>query len=304
MARRVLITGICGFSGRYMCQYLSTLQEHLEIIGVDITDAPTVGCDSFHKTDICSAGKVAELFRQSKPDYVIHLAGIFGTNDPQAIYRSNILSMTAILEAALEAARAAIIVAAGSAAEYGRIDPELMPVDEETPCLPVTPYGLSKKLATQAAMYYHRVYDIAVMCVRPFQLIGNGVTSRLAPGAFAKQLRQTVESGSKVMKVGNLQTSRDFLDVRDAVEAIWALCQKPAPGQVFNLCSGIPTRIADLLQMMIDYCQADVRVEADLARFRGSNDVSQIYGSFEKLKNHCGWSPKRSLGESISEMLK
>ena len=304
MDRRVLITGICGFSGCYMCHYLNTLRERPEIIGVDIADTPPAGCDSFHKIDLSSADDVAELFRQSKPNYVIHLAGTFGTNDPQAIYRINILSITAILEATLKHARAAIVVAVGSAAEYGHIDPKLMPIDEETPCLPVMPYGLSKQLATQAAMYYHRVNGIAVMCVRPFQLIGRGVTSRLAPGAFARQLKQAVQNHSKVMRVGNLQSSRDFLDIRDAVEAIWALCQKPAPGQIFNLCSGIPTGIADLLRMMIDHYRADVKVEVDPARVRGNDDVSQIYGSFKKVKDHCGWSPKRSLSESISEMLK
>lgn len=285
-----------------MCDYIGRLHPRPHVIGVDIEGAPPASCDSFHRMDLSSADDVAKLIKQSKPDYIIHLAGTFGTKDSQRAYKVNVLSITALLEAAREHVPDVVMVAAGSAAEYGCVEPHQLPVDEQAVCQPVMPYGLSKQLATQIALYYHRVHNICAMVFRPFQLIGKGATSRLAPGAFAEQLKRTITRGSKVIKVGNLESSRDFLDIHDAVKAVWALCQKPAPGEIFNLCSGKPTKISHLLQTMIDYCQVDVKIEVDSSRLRGNADVSQIYGSFQKLKNHCGWSPKRSLEDSVAEM--
>lgn len=304
MSKRVLITGAAGFTGKCMCDYLAGFKQKVVTIGTDIVDCDKVNCDSFHKIDLSHADDVARLIEQTKPDYIIHLAGTFGTKDFQEIYRVNVLSMSALLEAACEFVPNVVIIAMGSAAEYGRVEAYQLPVDEQTVCQPAMPYGLSKNLATHIAMYYHRVHDICVTIARPFQLIGRGVTSRLAPGAFAQQLQQAITEGLDIIKVGNLESSRDFLDIHDAVEAIWMLCQKPAGGQIFNLCSGQPTKMADLLQTMIDCSGAKVRIEIDHGRLRGKADVSKVYGSYEKIKAHCGWCPKRCLADSISDMFK
>jgi len=302
MSKRVLITGAAGFTGKYMCDYLVGLNQQVITIGTDVVDSDTLNCDSFHKIDLSCSDDVAKLIEQTKPDYIIHLAGTFGTKDSQEIYRVNVLSISALLEAACKFVPNAVIVATGSAAEYGRVEAHQLPIDEQTPCLPVMPYGLSKHLATQIAMYYHNIHNTCVMIARPFQLIGNGVTARLAPGVFAEQLKSVISKGSNVIKVGNLESSRDFLDIHDAVEAIWTLCNKPAAGQIFNLCSGQPTKIADLLQTMIDCSGTKVRIEIDPDRLRGKADASRVYGSYQKIKQHCGWEPKNSLKESILAM--
>ncbi len=303
MQKCVLVTGICGFVGRYMCDYLDRLQPRPDIIGVDVGHDPPENCNSFYRMDLSSPKDVTKLIDQFRPDYIIHLAGIFGSKDFHEIYKANVLSITVLLEAVCEYVPGVVMIVAGSAAEYGRIEPHQLPVDEQTLCQPIVPYGLSKHIATQIVMYYHRVHNISAMIVRPFQLTGKGVTSRLAPGAFAEQLKQATSKASNVIKVGNLQSYRDFLDIHDAIEAIWALCRKPASGQIFNLCSGKPTKIADLLEIMIDVSGLDVKVEVDPSRLRGHADVSKIYGSFQKLKDHCRWTPKKSLQDSVAGML-
>lgn len=304
MSKRVLITGAAGFFGSYMCKYLASLAEPPTLIGTDIIPCNTDGWDHFYKMDLSSSDEVGELIERCTPDYLIHLAGTFGTDDTQEIYRVNVLSITALLEAVRKHTPDVVMVAAGSAAEYGPIEPHQLPVDEQTPCQPVNPYGLSKQLATQVALYYHRVHQIDVMIIRPFQLLGKGVTSRLAPGAFAQQLKQIIAQGSGIIKVGNLESSRDFLDIDDAVDAVWLLCQKPSPGQIFNLCSGKPTKMADLLATMIKHCGVEVKIETDPARLRGKDDVSQIYGSSNQLNSHSGWIPQTSLEDSVAEMLR
>jgi GDP-4-dehydro-6-deoxy-D-mannose reductase len=247
---------------------------------------------------------VSDVIAEVLPDVMIHLAGTFGTDDNQQIYKTNVLSIIALLEAVRRFAPRCVVVVAGSAAEYGRIDAERMPADESVPCMPVMPYGLSKWLATQTALYYHRVHNLNVSIVRPFQLIGNGVTNKLAPGTFFEQIVNAQKSGNKIIKVGNLKSSRDFLDVRDAARAVWLLCEKPAPGEIFNLCSGRPIKIEDLLEMMINISGTNVKSEVDPARLRGIADVSIVYGSYEKFYNHCGWKPKITVEESIKSIFK
>lgn len=302
MTERVLITGGAGFAGRYMYEYLRNSNQQLDVICTDIVVPQENVCSEFIAADITCAGSVEKVIEQIRPDYIIHLASIFGSSDRRQIYKVNLLSLVTLLEAVVKYVPDSVVVASGSAAEYGRVGPEQLPVSEDCPCEPVTPYGLSKLLATQVAIYYHRVHNICTMIVRPFQLIGKGVTCRLAPGAFAKQLKKAITGGSNIIKVGNLESSRDFLDIYDAVEAIWALCQKPVAGQVFNLCSGKSTKMSELLDMMIKACGTDVNVQVDPERLRGKSDVSKIYGSYNKLKAHCGWQPVRGFSESISEM--
>lgn len=299
MAQKVLITGASGFTGRYMCQYLRDHAGQLDIIGTDIRESESSLADQFIASDISSQNAIDSIIKQVKPDYIIHLAGTFGGNDNQEIYAVNVLSMSALMEAVVKYVPDSVIVATGSAAEYGLVDQHLLPITEDCPCNPVMPYGLSKLLATQIAIYYNRVHDVNISIVRPFQLIGKGITSRLAPGAFAEQIQCAITSGCNVIKVGNLESSRDFLDVRDACSAIWTLCQKPAPGEIFNLCSGVPVKMFDLLQEMTNSVQAELKIEVDPAKLRGKADVRQVYGSFEKLNTHCGWKPQISLNRSV-----
>ncbi len=302
MSYRVLITGVNGFLGRHLCRYLKAQEEVVEIWGVDI-GGEKGDCSEFFAGDIVDEKMMAGLIRQMNPTHIIHLAGTFGTNLVQDIYRINVLSMSALLEAVKNYGQGVVIVATGSAAEYGFVTSDNLPVQENTPCLPAMPYGISKLLATQLALHYQRLYNVNITLVRPFQLIGPGISERLAPGAFASQIKQVIKNGSGEVKVGNLQSSRDFLDVVDAVHALWVLCQKPAPGEIFNLCSGYPTKMFDLLHSMIAASGRDLEVTVDTNRLRPESDVSIIYGSYQKLKNHCGWRPNVELKDSVCHLL-
>jgi len=301
--KKILITGAAGFFGRHLCKYISGLDSSVELIGADIVENYIESCRSFYSIDLTSDGDVSRLINQTKPECILHLAGLFSADSDFQIYRSNVLSIAAVLEATRKHKPDAVVIIIGSAAEYGLIEPGRLPIDETTPCNPVTAYGLSKQLATDIAMYYHRMHGLCTMVARPFQLIGKGVTACLAPGAFAEQLKRCISERCKVIKVGNLESSRDFLDVRDAAEAVWLLSQKPAPGQVFNLCSGKPVKIRDLLNLMVEISGAQVNVESDAGRLRGKFDVPHIYGSYQKAFQHCGWRPRTPLLDSIREML-
>jgi GDP-4-dehydro-6-deoxy-D-mannose reductase len=302
MTKRVLVTGAAGFAGRHMCDHLASLAERPWIVGADIAGGGARHCDDFHSLDMSCGESASEMIKSTMPDCVIHLAGTFGTDDWQSIYRANVLSAINILEAIRLYKPDAVAILAGSAAEYGHIPADRLPVTEQSPSTPVTPYGLSKTLATQISDYYYRVHKVSTMVVRPFQLVGKGVTSRLAPGAFAWRLTEARKSGSSEIKVGNLESRRDFLDIRDAVRAIWMLCAKPAAGEIFNLCSGRPVKIGELLGLMMNATGIHVKPVTEQEYLRGKADTNAVYGSYRKLYEHCGWEPGIPLEESVKAM--
>ena len=139
MQKQVLITGLCGFAGRHMFDYLTTLPDRPKIIGIDILDIPPSGIDCFYKADLSSSGTIDNIIKQTKPDFIIHLAGTF-TNDQQA-YKVNALSIVNLLESALQHVPEVIMITAGSAAEYGPITPQQLPIDEQMPCSLPCKYG-------------------------------------------------------------------------------------------------------------------------------------------------------------------
>ncbi|MDM8008153.1 MAG: NAD-dependent epimerase/dehydratase family protein [Phycisphaerae bacterium] len=302
MTKRVLVTGAAGFAGAYMCDYLAGLADRPRVVGADIAGGGVKSCDSFHSVDLSSADRTSDLIRSVTPDYVIHLAGTFGTDDWRSIYSTNVLSALNLLEAVRLHRAGAVVIMAGSAAEYGSVPVDRLPMTEQLTCTPVTPYGLSKAIATQISEYYHRVHKVCTMVVRPFQLIGKGVTPRLAPGAFASRLAEARRSGSSEIKVGNLAASRDFLDVRDAARAVWMLCEKPAAGQTFNVCSGKPVRTGDLLDLMMRSAGIQVQAVVEQSYLRGNADADIVYGSYDKIREHCGWQPVIPLQDSIRAM--
>ncbi|HML73239.1 MAG TPA: NAD-dependent epimerase/dehydratase family protein [Anaerohalosphaeraceae bacterium] len=304
MPKTVLITGAAGFAGCNLCRCLNSIDPQLNLVGVDIVPNYDLPCHSFHVADISDHDKTRELIARASPDCIIHLSGTFGTGSAQDIYRTNILSSTAILEAMRELIPTAIFISAGSAAEYGKVKNSDLPIMESAACNPVTPYGMSKHIATQIALYYHRVHNLCTMVIRPFQLIGKGVTDRLAPGAFAKRLLEAKHAGKNEIQVGNLNSCRDFLDVRDAVKAIWLLCQNPKGGEIFNLCSGIPVKIGDLLDLMQDVLDTHIKPVTEQSYLRGNADVDIVYGSCEKLQNYCGWKSEITLKESVESMFR
>ncbi|MEW6252702.1 MAG: NAD(P)-dependent oxidoreductase, partial [Planctomycetota bacterium] len=214
MKRRVLITGAAGFLGGHFSRYLREWAGDVYVIATDVAAGDSTAADEFVRTDLAVANAAAELVRTTRPDCIVHLAGVFGAGDALELYRVNVLPLTGLLDAVVRECPGAALITAGSAAEYGRIEASRLPATEDHPCEPVTAYGQSKLCATHLALYYHRVHGLAATVVRPFQLLGKGVTPRLAPGAFYEQLRAataavSASSGATaVVRVGNLESQR------------------------------------------------------------------------------------------------
>lgn len=189
------------------------------------------------------------------------------------------------------------VVLIGSAAEYGL--PETEPVTENHPLNPINDYGRSKKQQTELALRHDgAVADVNV--ARVFNLLGIGLSRQLVMGSFVEQIQAMGSKG--ILEVGNLETSRDFLDVADAVRAIDLLLAGKGARTVYQLASGRAVRIRDLVDTLIGESGKEIEIRVDPARLR-SGDIRSITGSVHALTEDTAWVPQRSAEQSVAEMM-
>lgn len=240
----------------------------------------------------------------ARPDRIFHLAAqslpSASWNDAETTITVNLLGTLHLLEAVRTAGLSPTIVLAGSSAEYGPAAADEPSINEARAPQPDTPYGVSKMAATLLAQVYARRYGMKIVCVRPFFVIGprkiGDVCSDFARGIVA------IERGeSGALKVGDLRPVRDFVDVRDAVEALWLLSERGASGEVYNLSSGRGHAVGEVMETLIALSERSIPVEQDASRIRAI-DAPAMVGDSAKLQA-LGWTPHLTLRESLIDIL-
>ena len=285
--KRVLVTGISGFTGKHFQQYIfrNRLHENVHFYGIDIVTDP---CESFigsYTVDLRDKKESKRALCHVKPDYIIHLAGTFTASDFDELLDTNANSTKNILQVSVEAKIACQkILIIGSAAEYGT--PDSLPVGENSALKPISAYGVSKAIQTFYALYFHNTYKIPCVIARPFNIIGKGVSTSLSVGSFMDQIEQAV-SGD-VIHVGNIDTRRDFIHISDAVDAYWKLLINGSQGEIYNVCSGKAVSIREILNRLIDRSGKDLKIEVDPNRIK-KNDIESVFGDNRKIQDHVGW---------------
>jgi GDP-4-dehydro-6-deoxy-D-mannose reductase len=242
-----------------------------------------------------------------RPDYIFHLAAqsFVPTSfaDPWDTLENNIQSQLNLLEAVRKSGREVWFLVIGSNEEYGAPEPDELPQTEQNPLRPNNPYAVSKVGQDFLGLQYHLAYGMAVVRLRPFNHTGPGQSPRFVVPAFASQIAR-IEVGLQepVIRVGNLATSRDFVDVRDIVWAYHLAITEGAPGEVYNLASGQPQSIQALLETLLSYSGAEIRVERDPERYRPV-DVPTVYGSAERFRRRTGWKPQIPFEQTLRDTL-
>lgn len=294
---RVLVTGAAGFVGRHLTTAVRRTWPDVTIVSADLVEAET--CDQSLICDLLGEGAAETLLREARPDLVFHLAGLLGPRDLETLVRANVLATQALLEALVATGSSAAVVAAGSAAEYGTVARERLPVVEDEACWPVSPYGLTKAWQTQLeVMYATRGVDAVVG--RMFNLIGPRISEDLFSGWVASRLRSMSPGGGEI-PVGDLSAKRDMLDVADAVEGLIALARRGRTGRVYNVCSGRSVPMREVFDALVRASGLDIRPREVSSRVRAA-DVSDIYGSAERIAADTGWRVTTSLAESAGRM--
>lgn len=296
---RALLLGAHGFCARHLAQRLAELGD-VHLTGSDIHPEPPAWgrLDSYSAADVGDAEQVESLVESTRPDWVFNLAGVTGGRSAD-VYRVNVMGCVNLLEAVGAHAQEARVLAVGSAAEYGYITARDLPVTEGQPCRPVGDYGVSKHAMTLAALDIARRRGIRLVVARPFNIIGAGLPASLVVGAVLRRAREALAASEHpVVKVGNLDTERDFVAAEDVADAYLCMIQGERWGEVFNICSGRPVAIREVVSMALSHSTRPIRLEVDPALVRPA-DVQCIYGSYEKAGLAFGFRPAVSIEESI-----
>ncbi len=309
---RVLITGATGPVGSALADELLTIPAvEVHIFKRWRSDPRPIqhlsGRITIHEGDIEDPFAVAAAVRAVAPDRIYHLAAqsypAASWDAPITTLRVNIEGTTNLLEAVRAYAPDARIHIAGSSAQYGVVSPEAVPIIESHPMRPASPYGVSKVAQELLGLQYHQSYGLHVIVTRSFNHVGPRQGDRCSIQTFCRQMT-LIEAGLQppVLLVGNLEPRRDFTHVGDVARALWLLLEHGTPGEVYNLCSGIATRIGDIVAMVRERGRVPVEVQVDPARLRPV-DEPILRGDNTRLRHDTGWAPQIGMAQIVDELL-
>lgn len=300
--RRVpLVTGATGFAGSHLLERL--LLSHDQVVGWSNSSARSFDAGtrvSWLQVDVLDREAVRAAIRVLEPSVVFHCAGLphvaesWG-NAGRAL-QVNALGTHHLLDAVREFAADARVIVAGSALVYRQSDAALA---EDSPIGPHDPYGLSKLAQEMLALRA----ETPVIGTRPFNHIGPRQQSSFATSSFARQIAE-IEAGRRepVMLVGNLDSRRDLMDVRDTARAYEALANRGTPGRIYNICSGSAHRVGDVLDRLLTMSRVEVTVQQDPARMRPS-DNPVVLGNPSRIAADTGWRAGIPLDQTLEDLL-
>jgi len=305
---RVLITGITGFAGRHLSSLCASLQHEVHGLVRSGRESAAPEGTVVHVGDVADPGDVRAALAAAAPERVVHLAGASSVGQsfaaPLETWRANLQGTVAVLEALrLEGSPArSVVVTSGEV--YGRVDPVDLPVGPDTPLRPLSPYGASKAAADLAAAQYRAGYGLPVLRVRAFNQIGPGHDARFVLPNVALQIARAEAEGRSELEVhvGNVDTRRDFTDVRDMVRAYWLVAEGGDPDVTYLACRGRSVAVRELVDGLAALSTLRVSVRSDPG-LRREGEQSDLYGSADRLHADTGWEPEIDLETSLADTL-
>ena len=289
---RAYVTGGSGFVGTW-------LRAHLEEAGDEVVASGA-------EVDVTDGSAIAAAMAEARPDAVYHLAGLAHVGrswqEPAEYFRVNAGGTLHVLEAARRCPSPPRVVVVSSAEVYGSVRPEQLPVGEEEPLRPVSPYAAGKAAAELVAVQAHLGHGLPVVLARPFNHTGPGQVATFVVPAFARRIVAAQRDGSGALKVGNLSAARDILDVRDVVRAYRLLAVAGDAGEAYNVCSGEAVVVGDLVLRMLELADADLKLVEDPELLRPV-DVPVLRGDPSRLRAATGWAPAVALDDTLRAVL-
>jgi len=302
---RALVTGVEGFVGRHLAA--SLVGKGVEVSGTYFEEEGLPGLPETLKLfpcDIRDYDRLASVLRTVGPASIYHLAAQSSAKlsfeKPRVTFEVNAVGTLNLLDAARKAGVGPKILLVSSCEVYGERD---SPSEEDSPLNPLSPYGSSKASAELIAHQYHRHFNLRIVVARPFNHTGPGQSSVFALPSFAKQIAE-IERGVRepYLVVGNLEARRDFLDVRDVVTAYHLLIERGKDGEVYNVASGRPYSIKEVLDILLRLSKKTVEVRVDEERLR-PRDAPFLSGKPDKLRKATGFRPRIPLEETLEGLL-
>ncbi|MEA2626791.1 MAG: GDP-4-dehydro-6-deoxy-D-mannose reductase [Candidatus Binatota bacterium] len=314
---RFFVTGISGFAGGHLAAALleaghsvSGIARNVRVRAIERLHERYPGrfpVDAVRACDVRDGLQLREALRRFRPDGIFHLAGIAfvprSFAEPRVAYQVNLFGALELLEAAREAAAEARVILVTSGEVYGWIDPGELPLREEQPLRPITPYAIGKAAADFAGFQVYWAEGRPVIRARPFNHTGPGQSPDFVCSEFARAIAAAEAGlGPTTLRVGDLDVERDFSDVRDVVRGYLALFERGEPGEAYNLGSGTARSIRSVLDGLIARSTVPMRIEADPAKQR-PREIRRIVAAIDKVSAATGWRPEIPIERTLTDLL-
>ena len=311
---RLLITGFTGFVSQHFLELLNKLEPGSAVLGIDknIPDSNFSNYSnltiSFENIDLLNRSATDKILDSFQPEYILHLASVSSVAQSWQTPLDSFVNNTNIFLNLVEQIRInkskCRILSVGSSEEFGEVTEKELPLTEEHPLKPVSPYAVARVSQEMLSKIYADGFSLDIVMTRSFNHIGPGQRDVFVISSFAKQLVQLAKnnSGANTITTGNLSVIRDFVDVRDVVRAYYLLFKKGRSGEVYNICSGKGIVLKDIISTMSELLgiKVDTIVNPQLIR---PNENKKVIGSYQKIKDELGWQPEIEIEKSLADII-
>jgi len=310
---KVLITGITGMVGSHLADYILNNHPDAEVSGVVRWRSPLDNIRqrlddiTLVQGELRDLSSMIQVINQVQPDRIFHLAAQsfvpISYESPGDTFTVNVIGSINLLDAVRNVGIDPIIHMCSSAEVYGNVDESMVPITENTPFNPASPYAVSKVGQDMLGNQYHISYGMKIIRTRMFTHSGPRRGNFFAESAFAKQIAE-IELGvipGPVM-VGNLESIRTYADVRDAVRAYWALLDFCSVGEVYNIGGNRTLTIGEMLEILKSFASVPIEHEVDPSLLRPSDVTLQIPEN-SKFRDETGWEPEYSMEQTMEDLL-
>lgn len=311
--KSVLITGITGSGGSYLADYIVENHPDVEVHGIarwhststhknlkDIADKVTV-----HECDLLDFSCVFSVLKKVKPDAIFHVAAHAnvraGFTTPLAVIQNNVMGTANLYEAIRLAEIDPIVQMCSTSEVYGQVDPKNVPITEDCPIQPSSPYAVSKLTQDMLGLTYFRSYGMKVIRTRMFAYLNPRRTDLFAT-SFARQVARIEVGLQDELLHGNLDSVRTIIDVRDAMRAYWDAVLHCEPGEAYNIGGPTTISVGELLDMLKKLAKTDIPSGVNPALLRPADVTLQI-PNCDKFFKATGWKPQYSFEESVEHLL-
>ena len=312
--QRVLITGISGSGGSYLAEYIAKYQPNVEVHGLSRWHSTASSENlraiahkvNLHEADLMDCGSVMGVIQQVRPDAIFHLAAHANVRasfiTPHAVLANNILGTVNLFEAIRLSKLDPVIQLCSTSEVYGQVHPKNIPITEDCPICPASPYAVSKVAQDLLGGSYWMSYQMQIIRTRMFAYLNPRRTDLFAT-SFARQVAW-IEAGlqDNVIVHGNLESIRTLIDVRDAMRAYWDAIVWCVPGEVYNIGGVTIMKVGEFLERLIAAAKVPITTRCDPNLLRPADVTLQI-PSIEKFAQATGWKPQYSFEDSLSELL-
>ena len=311
---RLLITGFTGFVSQHFLTLLNKEEPGSVVLGID-KNSPDFNFStyadlaiSFENIDLLNRAATDKIIDSFQPEYVLHLASVSSVAQSWHTPLDSFVNNTNIFLNLVEQIRlkkiSCRILSVGSSEEFGEVTEKELPLTEEHPLKPLSPYAVARVSQEMLSKIYADGYSMDIVMTRSFNHIGPGQRDVFVISSFAKQLVQLSKepSATKTITTGNLAVIRDFVDVRDVVRAYYLLLKSGRRGEVYNICSGKGIVLKDIISTMSELLgiHVDTFVNPELIR---PNENKKVIGSYHKIKEELGWHPEIDITKSLSDII-